>query len=165
MGGIAQPNYQIDSITGIETAQKSINGAGNVNQQGGVWDYGPWPESYYAPSAATISAAASGTIVYASQDITNYNGFVFEVVSIGGTTPKLQLAVSLDGTNYAASLPELINLVDNVVILGATGVSAIGLYALNTPAAAKVKYKGLKITQTGGGADQACSIRFAHLQA
>ncbi len=145
--------------------QQSTAGSTNTNQKGGVWDYGNWFSYNYMAQSVVITASASGTIVYTSADITAYNGFVFEVAAIGGTTPKLSLAITLDGTNYAATLPEIINLADNSVITGATGVGAIGLYALNMPASANVKYKGLKITQTGGAADQTCTIRYAHLWA
>jgi hypothetical protein len=155
----------IDASTGEHWTQLSTDGAAHTNQQGGVWDYGPWPASYYAQGTVTLAASASGTIAYTSGDISSYNGFVFEVSAIGGTTPVLKVAVTLDGTNYAATLPEIINLVDNSVILGATGVSAVGIYALNTPAASKVKYKGLKITETGGAADLTCTIRYAHVWA
>lgn len=154
-----------DSVTGLPDGLKSTDDALHTLQQGGVWDYGSWPAGYYSTFAASLAVGASGTVVYDSGDITNFNGLVLEVATIGGTTPKLSIDITLDGTNYAAALPEIINLADNAVIAGATGIIAAGLYALNTPASAKVKYKGLRITQTGGAADQSCTLRGAHVWA
>lgn len=155
----------IDSVTGDEKVQTGTGGAAHTNQQGGVWDYGNWPHNRFVPGTVTLAASPSGTVVYEAIDITAYNGFVLEVSAIGGTTPAIKLSISLDGTNYAATLPELVNLSDNTIIPGATGISAIGLYALNIPAASKVKYRSIKLIQTGGAADQTCTIRYAHLWA
>ena len=154
--------YELDGTTWRQTG---TGGAAHTNQQGGIWDYGTWPENAYLPASVVLPASASGTVVFTSTDVTGYNGLVMEVAAIGGTTPVLKLTVSINGTDYAATLPEWINLADNTVIAGATGISAIGLYALNTPAAAKVKYKAMKLTQTGGAANQTCTVRYAHLWA
>ena len=156
---------QLDSVTARSTSQKSTNGAAHTNQQGGIWDYGTWPSNVYLPATAILTASASGTTVFQTNDVTGYNGLIIEVAAIGGTTPKLTLSISMDGVTFAASLPELINLVDNSVILGSAGMAAIGLFALNTPASTKVKYKAIKVVQTGGAADQTCTLRYAHFWA
>jgi hypothetical protein len=154
-----------DSTTKQPVSQFATDNSAHIILTSGAWDYGTWPQNAYLPASAVLPASASGTVVFTSTDVTGYNGLVFEVAAIGGTTPVLKLSVSLDGTNYAATLPELINLASGAVIVGATGVSAIGLYALNTPSEAKVKYKAMKLTQTGGAADQTCTVRYAHVWA
>lgn len=141
------------------------DGSAHTNQQGGIWDYGTWPALYYEPLSAALTASASGTTVFESTDIRGYNGLVVEVVAIGGTTPKLSLYPTIDGTNYAATALGWVNLQTGAIISGATGLTLVGIYAMLTPADAKTKYRGLKMVQTGGAADQTNTLRYAHVWA
>lgn len=143
--------------------QNGLNGASYVIQQGGTWDYGNWPNNRYVNGVAVVPASASGVLIYEALDVTTFNGFVFEVYAIGGTTPVIKLHASLDGTNYAATLPRLVDLSNGTLIAGATGVSAVGIYGLEIPTTTRMKFKSLKLVQTGGASDQTCSVRYAHI--
>lgn len=155
MPGMTISSY-FDNATGIEMPQTS---------RIGLLDYGTYPELGYQSSAVTITASASGTILFTTTDITAFNGLIVEVVSIGGTSPQLNAFPSVDGTNYAATALGWVNLQTNAVISGATGLIAVGIYALINPIGGRVKFKALRMTQTGGAADQASSIRYAHFWA
>lgn len=157
--------FKEDGSSAAVEELKSTSGAAHTNQQGGIWDYGTWPALYYEPLPAALTASASGTTVFQSNFITGFNGLVVEVVAIGGTTPKLSIYPSIDGTNIAATALGWVNLQTGAVISGATGLTVVGIYALLTPGDAKTKYSSLKMVQTGGAADQTCTLRYAHVWA
>lgn len=168
-------SHLIESDTGNEYEfdgntwrQIGTAGVSHSKQTGGVWDYGPPPQNRYLNGTVTLATSATGTTIYELADVTAYNGFIFEVVAAGGTTPAIKLHVSLDGPNYSTTLPQIINLVTNTAIAGATGATGAGIlsiYALNTSSEAKTKFKAIKLVITGGANDVTCTVRYAHVWA
>lgn len=164
MPGIMTLAY-IDSTTGRETPMTGESGAPGIEMKGGTTNYGNYPQNRYQNSTVTLAASATGTTVYELVDATTFNGFVFEVSAIAGTGVAIKPNISIDGTNYAAVFPQIINLLDGTSIAGATGVTGIGIYALKTHSDANVKYKGIKLIITGTAADLTCTVRYAHVWA
>lgn len=165
MPGMITSSY-IDTTTGRETPQSGTGGGPNLIMKGGTWDYGNWPQNRYDPSTVTLTASANDTLVYESVDARAYNGFIFEVSALAGTTPSIRLDVGLlDDTSYALTRPRIINLADGAAVLGATGVTAVGIYALEMPSNAKVKYRRIRLKIFGGLADLTTTVRYAHVWA
>lgn len=144
------------------------SGAPNVStQSGSVWAYGIWPASYYdGTTAIAQTATASGTVLTTLIGLENYNGITIEVAAIGGTTPVINAFPSVDGAIYAATALGWVNLQTGATISGATGLTAIGIYALlMRPTGATVKFKNVRLTITGGAADLTTTSRVAKLWA
>lgn len=151
---------QIDSTTGYEAEQNSTSGAGHSRL---IASEVAFPEWTSLQMNKTQAATATGTVLYTSTNITDYNYFGLEVAAIGGTTPVINAFPSFDGgTNYAATALGWINLQTGAIISGATGLSAVGIYALIGLVGSGIKMSNLKLTITGGASDLTCTLRGMH---
>lgn len=119
-------------------------------------------QQYLITGDLVLAASASGTAVYSSVDISPYDIFVLEIQAIGGTTPKVNAFPSFDGTNFAATALGWINLQTGALISGATGLTAVGVYAIAGYVGGGLKMKNLNLTITGGASDLTITARGAH---
>jgi len=124
-----------------------------------------FPEQWIANSDNTaLTAGAIGRTCWTSSDLSAYNSLTIEVVAAPtGTTPILQLYPTVDGTNYAATPLAFLNLATGAIIAGATGLNAIGIYAVLSAVGGGLKIRGAKMLLNGGAADvaiAASAVRF-----
>lgn len=129
--------------------QISASGAAYTNQQGGVWDYGTWPSSYYLPVTGA-AGTNDNDIVYTSGDVSTYNTHYIEC-----TAGTVDIQVSLDGTNFNNTQAAVL-LHDDVTTGGGVKILTI---ASGKVGILKGKFKKIKVLQNGATASNA---RIAH---
>lgn len=142
--------------------QTSTSGAAHVHQIASDVSY---PEQWYSSNVnLPLGAGAVGRTAWLSGDLTSFNATIIEVlVAPTGTTPLLQMYPSLDGTNYAATPLAFLNLTSGAIISGATGLTAVGIYAILSVVGGGLKFRNLEMRLNGGGTDVALaenSVRF-----
>lgn len=140
-GQFLRPLVGIDTSTGVQTDIDVTNRSPLVKLNGGVWDYGPWPSNAYVPFNGII--APSSTLLatlYESNDISLYDGIVFEIYAISGTTPAVKVVPSYDGVAYSVSPIAMNNLSSpalNTAIDGTVGATVLGNYFISFPSRCK----------------------------
>lgn len=85
--------YEFDGTT---WRQVGTAGAKHTNQQGGIWDYGTWPASYW--SQVTGTGVNDNDVLFTNTVQTSYDEHV-----IHSTAGTVDVEVSVDGTNFTAS--------------------------------------------------------------
>lgn len=143
---------QTDSVTLLERAQESTNGAAHVRTTGGTTDYGTYPQNAYLDINGSITAGASQD-AYITNDISIYDGVVIDVSAITGTAAALKIFPSSNGVIYSVNPLGIVNLqipAANTLVTaidGAAGITAVGVYFIPFPA----KFRKLKFSYSVTG--------------